>query len=301
MRGWLPTTPRWWLLLAGCCCSGSRARARVLGPRQDRSRPAGHSAATGTGRRGHRAGAGGPEPGQAAWPDRQAGDPQRCPVADRHAEPGRQLERFADSDRACGPGAGDAGRSAGTRRPPRGGVAAAPAAARRFLGRAGCCSDLVATTAVLRALIAAGVLAVKPPIRSAVNWLLGQQNSDAGWTSARHPAGSGRTGDRPRGGSAPDGGRPAGGRRDRPRSRLAGAGAAGRRWRRWRPAAGPEYARRRRMTLVPGLLLPLGALGRFVATSLPDEAAARAVHAGAVHADTVRAAAVDADAGLPPH
>ena len=161
-------------------------------------------------------------------------------------------------------------------------------------------SDLVATTAVLPALIAAGVLAVKPPVRSAVNWLLGRQNSDAGWTSARHPAGSdAQATARAVAALLTAGGPQAVDAIDRAagwlvRAQQADGGGAGDRPR-------GRSTPRRRGTLVPGLLLPLGALGRFVATSRPDEAAARAVHAGAVHADTVRAAAVDADAGLLPH
>ncbi len=41
--------------------------------------------------------------------------------------------------------------------------------------------DLLATAAVLRALIGAGVLAGKPPVARAVGWLLARQNGDGGW------------------------------------------------------------------------------------------------------------------------
>jgi len=141
-------------------------------------------------------------------------------------------------------------------------------------------SDLVATTAVLPALIAAGVLAGKPPIRSAVNWLLGQQNSDAGWTSARHPAASdAQATARAVAALLTVGGPQPVGAIDRGagwlvRAQQADSGGAGDRPR-------GRSTPRRRGTLVPGLLLPVGALGRFVAAGRPeDEAAAGPVHTG---------------------
>lgn len=42
-------------------------------------------------------------------------------------------------------------------------------------------ADLLATTATVLALLAAGVLPGKPCVRTAVDWLLGQQSSDGGW------------------------------------------------------------------------------------------------------------------------
>jgi squalene cyclase len=164
-------------------------------------------------------------------------------------------------------------------------------------------SDLLATTAVLPALIAAGVLAAKPPIRSAVDWLIGQQNSDAGWASTRHPAASGAqataravaallTAGGPQAVDAIDLGagwlvraqQADGGAGDRPRGRS---------------------TPRRRGALVPDLLPPLGALGRFVAAGRSGEAVAGAVyadavdalHTGAVHADAVHADGVGLASG----
>ncbi len=85
------------------------------------------------------------------------------------------------------------------------------------------------TTTVLPALLVAGVLPGKPPIRAAVDWLLSQQNLDAGWaqTAGRRCVRSG--GDRARGHRAAGGGRGGDGRQHRPCRRLAGPRAAGRR------------------------------------------------------------------------
>jgi len=156
-------------------------------------------------------------------------------------------------------------------------------------------SDLVATTAVLPALIAAGVLAAKTPVRSAVDWLLGQQNADTGWASTRQSAASDEqataravaallTAGGPQSAGAIDLGAgwlvraqqaDGGGTGDRPRGRS---------------------TPRRRGTLVPGLLLPLGALGRFVAAGRSEEEAGDAVRPHAVRPDAVQADAVQADA-----
>jgi squalene-hopene/tetraprenyl-beta-curcumene cyclase len=46
--------------------------------------------------------------------------------------------------------------------------------------------DLLATAAVLLALIAAGVLAGKPPVARAIGWLLARQNADGGWAYPMH-------------------------------------------------------------------------------------------------------------------
>jgi squalene-hopene/tetraprenyl-beta-curcumene cyclase len=145
-------------------------------------------------------------------------------------------------------------------------------------------SDLVATTAVLPALIAAGVLAAKPPIRLAVGWLLGQQNSDAGWASSRRSV----TSDAPATARAVAALLTAGGPQavdaiERGagwlvRAQQADGGGAGDRPR-------GRSNSRRRGALVPGLLLPLGALGRFVAAGWPEEPAARPVRTGAVDVD----------------
>jgi squalene-hopene/tetraprenyl-beta-curcumene cyclase len=147
--------------------------------------------------------------------------------------------------------------------------------------------DLVATTAVLPALIAAGVLAAKPAVRSAVGWLLGQQNSDAGWASARQSAASDEQATaRAVAALLTAGGAQSAGAIDvgagwLVRAQQADGGGTGDRPR-------GRSTPRRRSTLVPDLLLPLGALGRFVAAGRSEEEAGDAVRADAVHADGVR-------------
>ena len=198
-------------------------------------------------------------------------------------------------------------------------------------------SDLGATTAVLPALIAAGVLTAKPPIRSAVDWLLAQQNLDAGWTSLARPAASDaqataralaalltaggaetvhavdlgadwlvraqqpdggwrdesgpgyRDGgaDRALGSAHGIGSAPAGGAdrhgRDRYQADLGGAGH--------RPVG--RTPPRRRGALLPGLLLPLSALGRYVAAGQPVAEAGTAADDDAVDAGRVRLMTAD--------
>lgn len=155
-------------------------------------------------------------------------------------------------------------------------------------------SDLVATTAVLPALIAAGVLAAKPPVRSAVGWLLGQQNADAGWASTRQSAAS----DEQATARAVAALLTAGG------AQSVGAIDLGAGWlvrAQQADGGGTDDRRgrstpRRRSTLVPGLLLPLGALGRFVAAGRSEEEAGDAVLPNAVRPDAVRPDEVRADA-----
>ena len=157
--------------------------------------------------------------------------------------------------------------------------------------------DLGVTATVLPALLVAGVLPGKPPIRAAVDWLLGQQNLDAGWASGARGGGSEAaataravTALLAAGGAEmidgvdlaadwlvraqqADGGwsdepdrSSRGGRRD---DAHAGdqASASG------RPNGRPSgrSSPRRRGPLVPGLLLPLGALGQYVAAGVADE------------------------------
>jgi squalene-hopene/tetraprenyl-beta-curcumene cyclase len=134
-------------------------------------------------------------------------------------------------------------------------------------------SDLYATATVLPALLAAGVLPGKPAVSGAAGWLVSRQNPDAGWPSgADHPGG-------------PDG-RAGGGRSDAPGTAraltallavraadLAGPADQGADWLvraqqadgGWPERPAGRSAARNRGNIVPGLLLPLSALGRYVA------------------------------------
>jgi len=126
--------------------------------------------------------------------------------------------------------------------------------------------DLMATAAVLHALIAAGVLPAKAPVRSAVAWLLGRQNEDGGWAWVAHAP-------RPQaqatacaltallaaGGAAVG----AGDAVDRAADWLVRAQQPDGGWRDETIRAG-RSARRRRGPLLPGLLMPLAAVGRYV-------------------------------------
>ena len=150
--------------------------------------------------------------------------------------------------------------------------------------------ELTATTMVLSALLAAGVVPGKPAVRNAVRWLLSRQNPDAGWSSAAEgqpersassdaagtarslaalvavggeiTAGAEFTGAVERGAGwltraqQADGGWGDGS--------GSGAGSGGGRGERG-AAPASRYAQRRRGSLVPGMLLPLGALGQFAA------------------------------------
>jgi squalene-hopene/tetraprenyl-beta-curcumene cyclase len=129
--------------------------------------------------------------------------------------------------------------------------------------------ELAATATVLPALIVAGVLPAKPPIRSAAAWLLGRQNSDGGWAWAAQTAGSqtqatGRTlaalltaSTDTAGGEMPDA-------IDRAAGWLVHAQQPDGGWRDEASPGGRSPARRR-AALLPGLLVPLAALGRYAA------------------------------------
>ena len=159
--------------------------------------------------------------------------------------------------------------------------------------------DLAVTAAVLHALIAAGVLPTKPSVRSAVAWLLNRQNADAGFAWVASSPGSqtqatacalaallAAGGDETRDASdrAADwlvkaqqadggwrdemvhGGYGHIGRRHGDSGEADQGGAAGR--------PGARRSPRRRGALLPGLFLPLAALGRYVATRGVDVTAA---------------------------
>ncbi len=154
-------------------------------------------------------------------------------------------------------------------------------------------SELSVTATVLPALLVAGVLPGKPPIRAAVDWLLSQQNLDAGWAPGPHrgvseaaataravtallAAGGAETID-----SVDLGAdwlvraqQADGGWSDGPGRRHRGADRDDARGSDHASATGRPSVRsspRRRGPLVPGLLLPLGALGNYVAAGAADE------------------------------
>ncbi len=172
--------------------------------------------------------------------------------------------------------------------------------------------DLTATTMVLTALLAAGVLPGKSAVSDAVRWLLSRQNPDAGWSAAAggseaqpsaafsDPAGTARvvaalvavagqttvpveiTGAVEITGPVEITGAVERGAGWLVRAQLAdggwsnGVGSGGNRRERG-PAPASRYSQRRRGSLMPGLLLPLGAVGQFVAAGggAPDERAGR--------------------------
>ena len=116
--------------------------------------------------------------------------------------------------------------------------------------------DIRATTAALPALLVAGVLPGKPPVRSAVEWLLHRQNMDAGWSGTAAGA------------SDPDatalalaalvaaGGPETSDPADLSADWLVHAQQADGGW-------GDRSRSRRRSCVVPGLVRPLAALGRY--------------------------------------
>ena len=168
-------------------------------------------------------------------------------------------------------------------------------------------ADLRTTALTLPALAAAGVLPGKQAIRSAVEWLLGCQNMDAGWAGgAAGPAGEDRA-SRNGGGTSGGAQRPAHagptreperhGRSDPDSTALAlgallasdAAGIAGGAeiadpvdlaadwlvraqqndggWSARARSAGAGSGSRGRVALLPGLLAPLAALGRYTAAA----------------------------------
>ena len=136
-------------------------------------------------------------------------------------------------------------------------------------GRAGA-SDLLATGVVLPALRSAGVRAGKPCMTAGAGWLLAQQNADGGWhlgsvTSPPGPGDSDEAGTSLAltallaacGSSA--GGNPVGDSAAAAASWLLRAQLADGSW------AGPEAGAQSASGRTDGILLPLAALGRYVA------------------------------------
>ncbi len=130
-------------------------------------------------------------------------------------------------------------------------------------------SDLYATATVLPALLAAGVLPGKPAVIEAAQWLAGRQNLDAGWASGPdQPVGRDRRAPSDAPGTA------------RALTALLAAGCPGLAdpvdlgvdWLMrgqqadggWSERPVGRSAPRNRGNIVPGLLLPLSALGQYV-------------------------------------
>ncbi len=133
-------------------------------------------------------------------------------------------------------------------------------------------SDLYATATVLPALLAAGVLPGKPAVVEAAHWLAGRQNLDAGW-----PSGPGQpTGRDGRAQSdAPGTARALAALLAARVPDLADPVDLGIDWLvraqqpdgAWSERPVGRSAPRNRGNIVPGLLLPLGALGQYVAAA----------------------------------
>jgi squalene-hopene/tetraprenyl-beta-curcumene cyclase len=141
--------------------------------------------------------------------------------------------------------------------------------------------DLAATATVLPALITAGVLPAKLPVTSAVAWLRHRQNADGGWAWAAGAAGSqlpsqaqatGRTLAALLATVADGGGSEAGDVIDRAAGWLVRAQQPDGGWRD-EPSQSGRSPARRRAALLPGLLVPLAALGQYAAIGDRDMAA----------------------------
>jgi len=186
-------------------------------------------------------------------------------------------------------------------------------------------AELTATTEVLAALLAAGVVPGKPVIRLALDWLLSRQNPDGGWPSEPAPparddrealsqplplvpgpqsdaAGTARAVAALLAvGCVANAGVGAAGAVDAGADWLMHAQRADGGWSdRADPAArsAGRNSARRRGSLLPGILLPLAALGQYAACRSADAGTSFSA-AGAV-AETVLAAQVTPAAPLPP-
>jgi squalene-hopene/tetraprenyl-beta-curcumene cyclase len=140
-----------------------------------------------------------------------------------------------------------------------------PAATARVIGALAAVAGAtaVAGEAVITAEMT-GAAEITGAVERGVAWLVRAQHADGGWSER---AGSDKTGSA-RGGS----GRAGNGRGGSDRTGGGGAGSGGNRRERG-PAPASRYAQRRRGSLIPGLLLPLGALGQVIAAGRggPDE------------------------------
>jgi len=142
--------------------------------------------------------------------------------------------------------------------------------------------ELTATTMVLTALLVAGVLPGKPVVSDAVRWLLSRQNPDAGWPVAAAGSKPPSASSDPAATARVIGALVAVARETSVPAERTGAVEMARAveqgaawlvraqqadggWSDRRPAPASRYAQRRRGSLMPGLLLPLGALGQFIA------------------------------------
>jgi squalene-hopene/tetraprenyl-beta-curcumene cyclase len=150
-------------------------------------------------------------------------------------------------------------------------------------------SDLPATTTVLAGLLAAGVLPAKPVIRTAVGWLLARQNLDSGWAAGLAQTSS----DAPGTAHAVAALLAAG---DAELSDPVGRGAdwlvqAQQASGCWGDSSAGRNAPGRRAGLGPGLLLPLTALGRYLAA----RGAGRDITVGALAGGEITARALAGD------
>jgi squalene-hopene/tetraprenyl-beta-curcumene cyclase len=155
--------------------------------------------------------------------------------------------------------------------------------------------DLTVTAAVLHSLVAVGVLPAKAPLRTAVAWLLDRQNADGGWAwVAREPRSQAQATACALAALLAAGGAAVGpgDAVDRAADFLVRAQQPDGGWRD-EPLRGGRSAPRRRGPLLPGLLMPLAALGGYVAAcdnSAADDNSAVSDNSAARPADKVQSA-----------
>jgi squalene-hopene/tetraprenyl-beta-curcumene cyclase len=135
--------------------------------------------------------------------------------------------------------------------------------------------DLAVTVAVLDALITAGVLPTKASVKHAVAWLLRHQNADGGWAQVPcAPGSSAQATACALAALVAAGGAEAAAAAGRAADWLVGAQQPDGGWRDDQGATagriGGRTSTRRRAALLPGLLMPLAALGRYVTAGDDD-------------------------------